>query len=517
MGSGASTPLPVPEPVGTTFEELRPEIPKPKIKQLTTHSEELATLALRLKLVETIRTALTQAVDPDKEEEEEEDDDDDDDEEEEAAEEEEEEEEEVVYMTDELKENLEKWVTNAEDGEIVPLVVPEILRLLLVEKDDEPVLEQIYAARDLLPMLPKMAVGREAPVAPLAFTEADMLRHVRAAAAPEPIDQRKQIEAQLKKAPWYEIGDTWYLVSTKWLKGWRTYTKQVAFPPVVPGPITQADILAKPRLECEVAYVGVSPRLDFGKAEGPDFEIFPLSAWELLLKWYTGVAIPRVVSGFREKKPEIYPAMIGVWTRGLVDVDVGVSRFETVGELKRLACAYYSEKAGWGTDGVLEPDQCRIWDEVDGVPKLELKDKSLLCDTQILKDHMQQKAGPVTRHKCNLREMNLLAEEQSLKNAEGAGAVRLDELAQEPHRVMAMTCRVQQKEGYDKKEPITLHRFKGEGFLGGNLDGHLRKFEKPLFGTNSSTGTYFAYPDAKPPVLGPRFKETYSMPPPPVR
>ena len=84
--------------------------------------------------------------------------------------------------------------TNKDDPAVVEEVSPELKRLLEEEREDEPALENIFAMTDVLSTLSDVSMTKEAPKPPQDFTDADMLRHLLASAAPEPLEQKKMIE-----------------------------------------------------------------------------------------------------------------------------------------------------------------------------------------------------------------------------------------------------------------------------------------------------------------------------------
>lgn len=154
---------------------------------------------------------------------------------------------------------------------------------------------------------------------------------------PPPVEEQfSRIQAHKDKK--LETGQTWFLVSTKWLLVWREAAGSSV------GYVDCSDLLAPTPTEGQ-------PSLAFGLQESADYEMLPEAAWNLLIKWYgqRGPAFPRHVISVEGAPPilEVYLPRIGFslvvqegQSKGESTQSVAsctLSRATTLGQLRRKA------------------------------------------------------------------------------------------------------------------------------------------------------------------------------------
>jgi hypothetical protein len=245
-------------------------------------------------------------------------------------------------------------------------------------------------------------------------------------------------------------GDTWYAVSSRWVSCWKTFAKGVQYPPKEPGPVDNRDIVVpEPHdddAQSQVMSAGTKPRVKEGARLGLHYELVPKDAWALLVQWYGCVALskvpvnelpckdlpgaepasqgeallalPRFVAGTGQKMIEVFPPVIHVESRDLVDVRVCISAFSTVSELKAAACGCLD----------LDSAKCRIWDMVDSVPLQELDDNLALRDTNVLKDLRKRRVGAPVLHVAHLRNISFSSNQLAAASAAHAARSQLGEI-----------------------------------------------------------------------------------------
>lgn len=178
---------------------------------------------------------------------------------------------------------------------------------------------------------------------------------------PSPEEQKETIQPLLLKA--VQEGDTWYLVSKKWLEDWESYvsnrgTRDQSLDDDGPGPIDNTFLVDSERV--------LLSRVE----EGRDYDIVSEEAWNLLHQWYSGgPALPRKAIRLNNRHQPIVEVKLMTLTflhkeRG--SYDTGVSKAETIGDVKKAICERWN----------LNVDEIEVWDG-DAKMKIEDMDKQL--------------------------------------------------------------------------------------------------------------------------------------------
>ncbi|KAJ0968755.1 hypothetical protein J5N97_021632 [Dioscorea zingiberensis] len=181
-------------------------------------------------------------------------------------------------------------------------------------------------------------------------------------------EEEKEIILELIKASDSNLkeGDTFYLVSSSWWRGWREYVRldENDGPssssgqsddsiPCRPGQIDNM-VLILSEMNRDIGVSDIQRNL----LEGVDYDLVPEEVWKKLLEWYKGgPEIPRklISDGLNGKNfvVEVYPLYLClVDARDNSQRDIRISRKATVGELYKMVCS------------LLELDQSKvvIWD-----------------------------------------------------------------------------------------------------------------------------------------------------------
>lgn len=172
---------------------------------------------------------------------------------------------------------------------------------------------------------------------------------------PSPEEQKEAIQPLLLKA--VQEGDTWYLVSKKWLEDWESYVSNRGSRDQSlddgPGPIDNSFLV-------DAEHVLLS-RVE----EGRDYDIVSEEAWNLLHQWYSGgPALPRKAIRLNNRHQPIVEVKLMTITfchkeRG--SYDTGVSKAETIGDVKKAICEHWNINA----------NEIEVW---DGDAKMKIGD-----------------------------------------------------------------------------------------------------------------------------------------------
>eukprot|EP00761_Pharyngomonas_kirbyi_P012405 gb/GECH01012432.1/.p1 GENE.gb/GECH01012432.1/~~gb/GECH01012432.1/.p1 ORF type:complete len:861 (+),score=178.12 gb/GECH01012432.1/:1-2583(+) len=151
-------------------------------------------------------------------------------------------------------------------------------------------------------------------------------------------DEQKRIIKKLENESKMQVGDTYYMLSTKW---WKDWSKYVGYDPIAtkeakhPGPIDNTPLLNGDKLKRQLA-------------EYYEYHLVSETEWNQFLEWYGGgPAIPRQViqEGISERKVEVYPLPLKLMTLhpqthkpDATNIkSIEISKSETVANLKQRA------------------------------------------------------------------------------------------------------------------------------------------------------------------------------------
>eukprot|EP00638_Chattonella_subsalsa_P000224 CAMPEP_0117740088 /NCGR_PEP_ID=MMETSP0947-20121206/4139_1 /TAXON_ID=44440 /ORGANISM="Chattonella subsalsa, Strain CCMP2191" /LENGTH=1058 /DNA_ID=CAMNT_0005556147 /DNA_START=142 /DNA_END=3318 /DNA_ORIENTATION=+ len=196
-----------------------------------------------------------------------------------------------------------------------------------------------------------------------------------------------------------EVGETWYVLSSKWWRAWCSYSGYNPFNLATgtgtsigyrgegggprPGPITNEDLLVKiDPAEGQETQEGQEVQVRRTAMERYDYQVLPPQTWELLHSWYGGVPIARkIIETGLNKIVEVkyYIFSVTLSEDRSKSKTLYISRVATVGEFKKEAAKL------WGVD----PDERKLWDMMSGTKFAELDNDSLTITEARLMDDQE--------------------------------------------------------------------------------------------------------------------------------